>query len=138
MNKRSICINLIIAFILIGISVSGCNKSAVQNNSNQSNDLRSKENNEPKPKINDVGLTAPVPFCNPEKVNRVNFEKIKNGMTDDEISDLFDGFGEQLTTVEDYEQGKEFVRYDAPEGKGKILITFQNGKVSEKKAIDLN
>lgn len=137
MNNRFIGICLIIVFILIGISVFDCNKPAVQNDSNRTNDLESLRKKMSMPKDNDLGLTAPVPFCNPQKVNRRNFEKIKKGMTNDDIFDIFDGFGEQLTTVEDYEQGIEIVRFDAPDGKGKILITFQNGKVSEKEAIDL-
>lgn len=134
MNKRLIGINLIIVFILIGISTSACNKSAVQEDSNQNNDLESLKNNVPEPDDNDL---VPVPLYNPQKVNRGNFEKVKKGMTDEDIFYIFDGFGEQLTTVEDYEQGKEISRFDAPDGKGKILITFQNGKVSEKEAVEL-
>ena len=137
MIKRFIGISLIIVFILIGISASIRNKLAVQNDSNQNNDLESLKKDVPMPKDNDPGLTAPVPVCNPQKVHRENFEKIKKGMAEIEIDNIFDGSGEPITTVEDYEQGNEIYRLEASDGKGKILITFQNEKVSEKKAVDL-
>lgn len=139
MSKRFIGISLIIVFILIGISASACNKSAVQNDPNQNDDLESLKKDVPIPQDNDLGLTAPVPLptYNDKKVNRKNFEKIKKGMPELEVAYIFDGLGEPLTIIEDYEQGKEIYQLDATDGKGKIFITFQDGKVSEKEAIDL-
>lgn len=137
MNKRFIGIILIV-LIVIGIVAFAFNKLAVQNDSNRNKSLASLKNDVPVPEVNDPGSTVPVPFCDPQKVNMENFEKIKEGMTADEIFEIFDGFGEPLTTVEDYEQGKEIYQLEAENGKGRILITFQNEKVSGKEGFDLN
>ncbi|HMS40614.1 MAG TPA: hypothetical protein PKE69_10330 [Pyrinomonadaceae bacterium] len=140
MNRRFICINLTIVFIFIGTFASGCNKSVAQNDSNRTNDLESLEKNVPMPESNESGLTAPVPLPDPynkKEVNRKNFEQIKVGMTEYEVQAMFEIMEDPLITDEDYEQKKANYRLVAPDGKGQILITLQNGKVSEKKAIDL-
>lgn len=140
MNKRFICINLTIVFILIGILAAACNKSAVQNDSIQTKNFESLEKDVPMPEGNDNGFTAPVPLPEPynkKEVNRKNFEKIKMGMTEFEVQYLFEIIDDPQITDEDYEPKKVIYKLVAPDGKGQILITFQDGKVSDKKSIVL-
>lgn len=101
------------------------------------------------PPVSDLVELVPPSFPASDSVNLANFQKIKNGMTIEEVEKVFadnevaentefDGFiGVEITNDENLAIEEKVYEFHAPDEKGKAVVTFKDDKVIKKEQFDL-
>jgi len=119
---------IIMALTLVLAVMAGCGKGGTANTTNQNN-------------TTDAANTVSKKEAkqgDKDSMSKAEFDKIKNGMTKDEVDQLVGGKGKLQDQSGDEDQKTEVYKY---KGEGTVganaRITFKNGKVKDKQQSEL-